>query len=43
MLGDLTYEEKKKRHIKIKKFFGFIHYKWGDETDGTKCNDKTGE
>lgn len=41
-LGNLTIEQKKKRMNKIKSFFGFIEYDWGDERPGAEADWKTG-
>ena len=42
MIGNLTFEQKQERHQKISKFFGFIHYDWGDESKGTGAKQNTG-
>jgi len=40
--GDLTFDQKQKRMHKIKSFFGFIEYDWGDEKPGPEADWKTG-
>lgn len=40
--GNLTIDQKKKRQHKIKTFYGFIEYDWGDERPGTQADWKTG-
>jgi len=40
--GPLSHDEKVFRYSKIKKFFAFIEYDWGDDTKGPESDWKTG-
>ena len=39
----LTFEEKEKRHRRVTKFFEFMNYDWGNESEDDGAKDKNAD